>query len=106
MRAAGTLAAYLHSEIMRVVPTYVGLGCVVLLWALWIGRTKFPVIASEEDASGEKGRFTELFRFPHLWLAVLAQFCYVRCAGEYVECVHLLHAAVHGRRASERLHCV
>jgi MFS transporter, FHS family, L-fucose permease len=77
MRAAGTLAAYLHSEIMRVVPTYVGLGCVVLLWALWIGRTKFPVIASEEDASGEKGRFTDLFRFPHLWLAVLAQFCYV-----------------------------
>ena len=76
MRASGTLASYLHSEIMRVVPTYVGLGCVVLLWALWIGLTKFPRIESEHEDSGDKGRFAELFQFPHLWLAVLAQFCY------------------------------
>ncbi|MGA8938990.1 MAG: L-fucose:H+ symporter permease [Acidobacteriaceae bacterium] len=76
MRVSGTLAHYLHSEIMRVVPTYVGLGCVVLLWALWIALTKFPTIQSEHEESGDKGRFVELFRFPHLWLAVLAQFCY------------------------------
>lgn len=80
MRTAGTLAHYLHSEIMRVVPTYLGLGCVVLLWALWIGLTKFPRIESEHESehadSGDKGRFTDLFQFPHLWLAVLAQFCY------------------------------
>lgn len=76
MRADGTLASYLHAEIMRVVPTYVGLGCVVLLWALWIGLTRFPRIESEHEDSGEKGSFVELFRFPHLWLAVLAQFCY------------------------------
>jgi FHS family L-fucose permease-like MFS transporter len=39
MKAAGTYAAYLHGEIMRVVPTYVILGCVVLLMAVAIGRT-------------------------------------------------------------------
>src|ERR1700756_3953885 len=34
MKAAGTYAGYLHSEIMRVVPTYLALGSAVLLWAL------------------------------------------------------------------------
>jgi FHS family L-fucose permease-like MFS transporter len=76
MQAAGTYTAYLHTEIMRVVPTYVVLGCVVLLWALWIAFTKFPVIESEHEKAGEKGSFKELLRHPHLWLAVVAQFCY------------------------------
>jgi FHS family L-fucose permease-like MFS transporter len=76
MERVGTYGRYLHSEIMRVVPPYVALGCVVLLMALWIGLTKFPRIESEEEARGNKGRFVELFRYPHLWLAVLAQFCY------------------------------
>jgi MFS transporter, FHS family, L-fucose permease len=76
MERVGTYGRYLHSEIMRVVPPYVALGCVVLLMALWIGLTKFPRIESEEEAGGNKGRFVELFRYPHLWLAVLAQFCY------------------------------
>jgi FHS family L-fucose permease-like MFS transporter len=74
MKVAGTYAAYLHTEIMRVVPTYVALGCVVLLWAVVLGRTRFPVIESEQ--SGEKGSFRALMHFPHLWFAVVAQFCY------------------------------
>ena len=77
MKAAGTYAAYLHSEIMRVVPTYVVLGCVVLLFAVLMGRTKFPVIASEHEDGGDHGSFRALFRYPHLWMAVFAQFCYV-----------------------------
>lgn len=76
MKALGTHAAYLHTEIMRVVPTYVVLGVAVLLWALWIGVTRFPVIESEHEAAGDKGSFAELLRYPHLWLAVVAQFCY------------------------------
>jgi FHS family L-fucose permease-like MFS transporter len=76
MRASGTYAAYLHSEIMRVVPTYVALGCIVLVGALWIAFTKFPTIGSEHEHSGDKGRFSDLLRYPHLWLAVAAQFCY------------------------------
>ena len=75
MRSAGTYAAYLHSEIMRVVPTYVGLGVVVLLLALWIGLTRFPDFTSEHEQE-DHGRFADLLRYPHLWLAVVAQFCY------------------------------
>jgi FHS family L-fucose permease-like MFS transporter len=76
MKAAGTYTAYLHAEILRVVPTYVVLGCLVLLWAVWIAFTKFPVIESEHEKAGDKGSFKELLRYPQLWLAVLAQFCY------------------------------
>jgi FHS family L-fucose permease-like MFS transporter len=76
MERVGSYGRYLHSEIMRVVPPYVALGCVVLLMALWIGLTKFPRIESEQEEGGNRGRFVELFRYPHLWLAVLAQFCY------------------------------
>ncbi|HSU18572.1 MAG TPA: hypothetical protein VLI45_02410, partial [Acidobacteriaceae bacterium] len=77
MKAAGTYAGYLHTEIMRVVPTYVGLGCLVLFWALLVGITKFPAIASEAATDEEHGSFRELRRYPHLWFAVLAQFFYV-----------------------------
>ena len=76
MKATGTYAAYLHTEIMRVVPTYVVLGCVVLLWALLIGITRFPAMATEAN-SGERGSFRELRQYPHLWFAVIAQFFYV-----------------------------
>ena len=79
MKAAGTYAGYLHGEIMRVVPTYVGLGSAVLLWALVIGLTRFPAIAGGASAlKGESvGSFRELKAYPHLWLAVVAQFFYV-----------------------------
>jgi len=77
MKAAGTYTAYLHGEIMRVVPTYVILGCVVLGMAIVIGLTKFPPIVSEHEDGGDHGHFSELFRYPHLWLAVVAQFFYV-----------------------------
>jgi FHS family L-fucose permease-like MFS transporter len=76
MKAAGTYAAYLHTEIMRVVPTYVILGSLVLLLCAWIGFTKFPNIASEHEQGGDHGRFSDLFQESGLWLAVVAQFCY------------------------------
>ena len=79
MKAAGTYAAYLHREIMRVVPTYMVLGSAVLLLALIIGRTRFPAIAGGASAlKGESaGSFRELKMYRHLWLAVAAQFFYV-----------------------------
>lgn len=77
MKAAGTYAPYLHTEIMRVVPTYVALGCVVLLWAVLIGITRFPVMATETGRDGDRGSFRELKYYPHLWFAVVAQFFYV-----------------------------
>ena len=77
MKAAGTYTTYLHTEIMRVVPTYVALGGVVLLWALLIGITRFPAIATAAADSGERGSFRALVHYPHLWFAVVAQFFYV-----------------------------
>jgi MFS transporter, FHS family, L-fucose permease len=77
MKAAGTYAAYLHGELLRVVPTYVALGCVVLLLALAIAFTTFPPIHSEHEDSADRGKFSDLFHYPHLWLAVTAQFFYV-----------------------------
>jgi MFS transporter, FHS family, L-fucose permease len=83
MKAAGTYAGYLHGEIMRVVPTYVALGAAVLLWALVIGLTRFPAIASGTSPlkGGSVGSFRELRAYPHLWLAVTAQFF---CVGAQV----------------------
>jgi MFS transporter, FHS family, L-fucose permease len=78
MRRAGTYAAYLHSERMRVVPTYIVLGLVVLSFALLLSRMEFPAIASEhEHESGDHGTFRALLHYPHLWLAVVANFCNV-----------------------------
>lgn len=76
MKASGTYAPYLHSEILRVVPTYVVLGSVVLLWAVWIAFARFPESASEHLQGGDQGSLSQLFRYRHLWFAVLAQFCY------------------------------
>jgi MFS transporter, FHS family, L-fucose permease len=78
MQAAGTYAPYLHSEIMRVVPTYLALGSVVLLFALLLSRMKFPSMHSEhEGEAGDHGSFGALLHYPHLLFAVVANFCNV-----------------------------
>jgi FHS family L-fucose permease-like MFS transporter len=72
-KAAGTYAAYLHGEIMRVVPTYIALGTVVLLFAFALSRMHFPAIHSEhEGESGGHGSFRELLHYRQLWFAVAA----------------------------------
>jgi len=79
MRSLGTYAGYLHTEIMRVVPTYVTLGCVVLLLALTIGLTRFPSALREHDESESSSlgsQVASLLRVPHLRAAIIAQFCY------------------------------
>jgi FHS family L-fucose permease-like MFS transporter len=73
MKTAGTYTAYLHGEIMRVVPTYIGLGSAVLLFALILSRMAFPTIMSEhENDSGGHGSFAALRDYPQLWFAVAA----------------------------------
>lgn len=69
--------AYLRSETLRVVKPYLALGAIAVLWALLILRTRFPAIQSEHEAGGDHGHFRELFRYPHFWMAVVAQFLYV-----------------------------
>ncbi len=78
MRVAGTYQAYLHMEIMRVVPTYLTFGAVVLLCAFILSRMTFPSMHSEHEGEvGDHGSFRQLFNYPHLWFAVLANFCNV-----------------------------
>ena len=79
MKSLGTYAGYLHGEIMRVVPTYVTLGCIVFLLALAIGLTRFPVLLREHDESESHSLLAQvasLLRVPQLRAAILAQFCY------------------------------
>ncbi len=82
MKQQGSYEAYLHSEILRVVPTYVVLGIAVLVLALFIARAKFPAsLDSGADAGASsrssKGSYARLFRTPTLMFAVVAQFFYV-----------------------------
>lgn len=85
MQSHGTYAAYLHHEILRVVPTYVGLGIAVLLLALVIWRTRFPadLDTSTKPPDSQVPRAVQtasrwrLLRNPHLMFAVVAQFFYV-----------------------------
>jgi len=78
MQAAGTYAAYLHSETMRVVTPYVVLGGIALLWAFMIGTTRFPAfLQAKEHATETSGDWRELLHKPHFLFAVAAQFLYV-----------------------------
>ena len=77
-RATGTMQVYLHSETLRVVPTYLVLGTLALLWALMVLMTKFPDLAKEDVSREDAGppKHVPLFQ-RHFVLAVLAQFLYV-----------------------------
>jgi MFS transporter, FHS family, L-fucose permease len=77
-QVAGTYKSYLHSETMRVVPTYLVLGSVALLWALMVLATKFPDLGGEDSPthSGTEPPHVRLLQ-PHFIFAVLAQFLYV-----------------------------
>ncbi|MGA3160867.1 MAG: L-fucose:H+ symporter permease [Terracidiphilus sp.] len=77
MKKAGTYAAYLHNEILRVKMPYLFLGAVVLVWALLITLKKFPAIRSEHEDGGDHGHFRDLLQHRHFLLAILAQFMYV-----------------------------
>ncbi|HWG21464.1 MAG TPA: sugar MFS transporter [Terracidiphilus sp.] len=77
-RASGTMQAYLHAETLRVVPVYVVLGSVALLWALIVLAIKFPDLAAEDASREDAGpaRHVRLMQ-RHFVMAVLAQFLYV-----------------------------
>jgi MFS transporter, FHS family, L-fucose permease len=79
MKAQRTYASYLHGEMMRVVPTYVTLGCVVLLLAIIIGFTKFrdaPQEQSKTHTDSLLRQIISLLRISQLRAAILAQACY------------------------------
>ena len=55
MQAAGTYQSYLRSETLRVVAPYIGLGAIVLFWAVLIARTPFPHVGLDYTASEAAG---------------------------------------------------
>jgi len=77
MQAQHVYNAYLRTETMRVVKPYLFLSVIAAVWALLILRTTFPTIQAEHEESSDHGHFFELFRYPHFWMAVAAQFMYV-----------------------------
>ncbi len=76
MKSQGTYLAYVHREIMRVVPVYVGLACFVLLFALLIARTTFPAIVEAQPLHLNGETDTRNLKRTTLWFAVVAQFFY------------------------------
>ncbi|EOR96640.1 Fucose permease [Arcticibacter svalbardensis MN12-7] len=78
MKASGLYDAYLQSETMRVVIPYIVIGCIVLIWAFVLYKTKFPETKKEENTSySSKGSFKKLFSHRHFRNGVITQFCYV-----------------------------
>jgi MFS transporter, FHS family, L-fucose permease len=74
-----TQAAWRTAELDAVKLPYLGIACVVLLWALLVAIAKFPPLARkvEVDADAAAGGFKGLLAFPRYWLGVFAQFAYV-----------------------------
>jgi FHS family L-fucose permease-like MFS transporter len=69
---------------MRVIPPYVIIGAVILVWAFLIWKVKFP--AETETGTHDKmdinktsshGHFSKLFQYPHFIKGIIAQFFYV-----------------------------
>jgi FHS family L-fucose permease-like MFS transporter len=79
MQAAGTYEAYLQSEIARVGPTYLIIGAMVLLFFFLIWKAKFPDFKNKtgEDEVHQRGKISELFKYPHFMKGVAAQFFYI-----------------------------
>jgi FHS family L-fucose permease-like MFS transporter len=80
MKAAGEYETFLRTEILRVIRPYMVLCGVMIVWAILIIRTKFPVIAEEANNHGkteQKGSWKMLFKYPHFVQGVIAQFFYV-----------------------------
>ena len=99
MKAAGSYNLYLRHETMRVITPYLALGCVVLVWAVLIIRTRFPAMAGDGESSGKEGHgsFRNLFRYPHYLQAVLAQFFYVGAqVGTWSYFIQYVQDYVHG----------
>jgi FHS family L-fucose permease-like MFS transporter len=79
---AGTYAAYLHRETLRVVTPYLVLAAIATIWAILIATTRFPAyIRTEQNAAHNvpqnAASWTRLLRNRTLLYAVLAQFLYV-----------------------------
>ena len=82
MKTAGTYQNYLHSEILRVIPPYMIIGTIILVWAFLIWKIKFPaetdnVPKSRYKTDDNHGHISKLLQYPHFIKGVIAQFFYI-----------------------------
>jgi len=82
MKTVGTYPEYLKSEILRVIPPYMIIGCIILIWAFLIWKVKFPAetdnpVKSKDKKEDGHGHFKKLIQYPHFIKGVVAQFFYV-----------------------------
>ena len=78
MQAGHRYQEYLRSETIRVILPYLVLGGVVLLWAVLIGRTRFPHTGLDYSRNTlERDHSKSVWRRPHFVWSVIAQFLYV-----------------------------
>ncbi|GHT42856.1 L-fucose:H+ symporter permease [Bacteroidia bacterium] len=69
---------FLREENMRVIPTYVVLGILVIIVGLLIWKAKFPALDTPKTSEKEeKGSFRALLKFPQWWGGVISQFFYL-----------------------------
>jgi len=82
MKAAGTYTNYLNDEILRVIPPYMIIGVIILIWAFLIWKVKFPaetdnIPKSDDKSANGHGHMSMLLKYPHFIKGVVAQFFYV-----------------------------
>jgi len=82
MKASGTYHDYLHTEILRVIPPYMVIGVIILVWAFLIWKVKFPaetdnVPKSNKNSDNSHGHLSSLLKYPHFIKGVIAQFFYI-----------------------------
>src|ERR1700733_3125390 len=78
LQAHHAYTTYLQSETMRVVIPYLVLGGLAFTILILIAITKFPSsLTQTEETTAGGGSFGALLKYPHFFLAVIAQFLYV-----------------------------
>jgi len=72
-------ATWRAAELAAVKLPYLGIACVVLIWAVLVAFARFPAMARRlaADDAVPAGGFSGLGQFPRYWLGVFAQFAYV-----------------------------
>ncbi|MBV5283603.1 MAG: L-fucose:H+ symporter permease [Paludibacter sp.] len=82
MKVSGVYNDYLHEEILRVIPPYMIIGIIILVWVFLIWKVKFPaetdnVMKSKDKTEDGHGHILKLMKYPHFLKGILAEFFYV-----------------------------
>ncbi len=97
-KAAGTYAAYLQQETMRVVAPYLALALIALTLAVVFMRTRFPEVAAESGRASIAGgarRHPRTLAPPALCRGCLCAVPLRRSTGRHLELLHPVCAGVH-----------